>query len=722
MKRNLFLSVALLCSSPLLSAKVGDTLNLTAGFVADGVAGTYTEGAFHLTAAESSRLYDSTKGWAVNGDSGGDSLMCWAHTTSNMIQYWQSYYGVFYKGDEDLPYGSNYTRTYRSNFAHIPDVTVPDPMRLNVMKRFIDTNWLNSAGKVTNGTDWFFTWTSASAGGGYYNEYFGSYDSSTNNQPKTATVTEVSTLENLTAALLPAMGITKQADGSYKQTEAGLIAHLNVGADVAGKFSAHTLTCYGLTLDENGMIKSLVYADSDNNRFNGSLTDDSRSPSLEQAYVKVENGKILLYTDATLKTPLQYGSENHYYLGAVTGINTPQILTKMLAEYSDTANEALIWNGGVNGVWQTVKTDTNTLPGQETGWDVLVNGEEIEAQHQGYYHSYADDNRAVLLNQHGMNGKTNQTQDITIVGKVTPGNITVENGGNYRFINGNLAVLAGTGNVTVRNQGVLTSELSLATREITAEKGGRFSYALSTDTELNSKIAATSGGTIQFRNSSKNSDITYNYTINNRKQADETARSLKGSLIIGDKLDSYGTHLDLLYAYQNTLSLEELTLYSGSSLNAYNNTIVTGTFSALSNDHTADTDPMMKWHLDLSQAHSLIMETEVDMGNNNLILGNTPKHLTLSNSMFPILTYSESSANLSAVLFCNIKTLILDNEQFSSGDWTATDYFAHSYITDETRLILADGFLRLQGLTIPEPTSYALTLLALGCFGMYRRR
>lgn len=721
MKATRILTLILFSTVSSLRADVGDTLDLTNGYIAEGVAGTYSDGEFSLSAKESTRLYDSTKGWAVNGDSLGDSLMCWAHTTSNMLQYWQSYYGVFYKGNKELPYGSDYTRTYRSQWAHIPDVTGPDPMRLNVMKRFIETGWTNSAGKVFEGTDWFFTWTSASAGGGYYSDYFGSYNSSTDYQPQTATVTEVSSLKNLTETLLPAMGITRQADGSYIQTEAGLIAHLNVGADVADKFSAHTLTCYGFTLDENGMIKSLVYADSDNNKLNGTAMDESYvyTPTLEQAYVKVEGDKIMLYTDATLETALTYNSDYHYYLGAVTGINTPESLRNMLEEYSS-ADEALVWNGSATE-WKAQQTDTNTLPDQSTGWDVLVNGDSIEEQHKGYYHSYAEDNRAVLLDAHGMNGMTDEPRDITIVGTITPGSITVENGGNYRLKAENEATIAGNGDVRINDNGKLISELSLGSRNISAAKGGHFSYALSSDTVLTGQISADSGSSVQFRNNSTSGDVTYSYSMDSRSQADATVQALKGKLIIGDKQDIHGTHLDLLYALNSTLTLEELTLYSGTSLNAYNEILVTETFSALRNAQVAAIVPQMKWHLNLSQAHTLEMETAVDMGGNNLKLGNSVKQLTLSSDMFPMVAYSESN-ELKAVLFTNITALDLGNGIVTSGTWTASSYFKHAAITNDTKLVLEEGILSLQGLSIPEPAGTSLNLLALTLLATRRRR
>lgn len=467
MKKTLFLA-SLLYLSPCGLAAVGDTVDFqnasSGGYIAEGVGGYFYYGYYYFDLKSSTRFYDSTKGWAVSGDRYGDSSMCWAHTASNMIQYWQSYYGVFYKGSKELPYGSgDYTRTIVSQMSSANDYTIADPMRLLVAKECINSGFSNSANKVSTGTDWFFTWTDPSAKGGYYSEYFGAY--SYPNQPETAIVTEVSSQANLTPALLSALGITKQGDGSYKQTEAGLIAHLNVGAGDGDSFSAHTLTCYGVTLDSDGNIKSVVYADSDNNRLYGyegtndsSTIDGGKKPTLEEAFVKVENGKVMLYTDMACTQALTYSSENHYYIGGITQINTPEVLKKMLAEYSDTENEAQVWNGGCS-TWSTQTADTNELPTESTGWDVYVNGDDIAAEHQDYYHTYAIDGRDVEFGSHAAEG--NRT--VTVNGTVSANNITISAAG-YEFVAGTDAKITGSGTLRLTDGASLSTELDLGER------------------------------------------------------------------------------------------------------------------------------------------------------------------------------------------------------------------------------------------------------------------
>lgn len=465
MKKTLFLA-SLLCLSPCSFAAVGDTVDFqnmaSGGFIAEGVGGYFSYGYYYSDIKNSTRFYDSTKGWAFSGNSEGDSRMCWAHTASNMIQYWQSYYGVFYKGSKELPYGSDYTRTIQNVFNPANDYTITDPMRLNVAKECINSGFLNQGDKVSTGTDWFFTWTDANAKGGYYSEYFGAY--SYPNQPETAIATSVYTQAELTPTLLSALGITKQGDGTYKQTEAGLIAHLNVGTGDSSNFSAHTLTCYGVTLDSTGNIKAIIYADSDNNKLIGTEGANAIAPagyfqpSLETAYVKEENGKIMLYTDMACTQALTYDTENHYYLEGITQIKTPEVLKKMLAEYSDTQNEAQVWNGG-STTWSTQTADINELPTESTGWDVYVNGADIAAEHQDYYHTYAIDGRDVEFGSHAAEG--NRT--VTINGTVAANNITVSAAG-YEFVAGTNAKIDGAGMLRLTDGASLSTELDLGER------------------------------------------------------------------------------------------------------------------------------------------------------------------------------------------------------------------------------------------------------------------
>ena len=464
MKRTLFLLVIGAATHTTVHAAEGDILDLSQGYVADGVNATITNGVLSdfdkYAVQNSTRFYDSSKGWASANGRYGDSNMCWAHTASNMIQYWQSYYGVFYKGTGTLPYGTDYTRTFKSVFSASNDITVADPMRLNVAKDIINAGFTNTGKRVTEGTNYFFSWVDS--GGGYYSEYFGPIrNGQVAADNHTGIITEVTSLDELKSALFTALGI-KETGGNYVQAESGLIAHINVGVNDA----AHTLTCYGFTLDENQNINSLLIADSDDRWLytygpDNTGNDGSFTPKLEQAFIKVDNGKMHLYEDAAFTTPTV---DSTYSIGAVTHINTPELLQNMLAEYSDVKNEAQVWNGA-SSVWSMQEATTEELPTEATGWDIHVNGEHIATEHHGYYHTYSIDGRAVEFGDHA------SERNVSIVGEVSADSITVS-ASDYSFTKGSAdaAIKAGA-DMTIHSGASLNSELKLQLNKLTLEAG-----------------------------------------------------------------------------------------------------------------------------------------------------------------------------------------------------------------------------------------------------------
>ncbi len=722
MKKTLFLS-ALLSMLPHLHAAVGDTLDLTQGFVAEGVDATFSYGVmtFDKTALQTStRFFDSQKGW-VAGTSYGDSLMCWAHTASNMIQYWQTYYGVFSKKDPvSIPYGSDYKRELYNKMNPSNSPVITDPMRLNVMKALKDSGFSNMGGEVASGTNWFFTWVDSQ--GGYYSEYFGEiHNGQFNYTGQTATITGINSLSTLKSALLPALGITEN-NGTYTQTESGLISHLNV----TDGSNPHTLTCYGLTLNEDGSIKSLIIADSDDCRLRSTEgvigttgPEGTYTPKLTQLYIQTDtDGKLVLYSDESCETAFISGYK--YYVSGITQINTPEVLKNMLAEYSDTANEALVWNGGENGIWQSAEPTTEELPTTATGWDVLVNGDNIEEKHQGYYHSYAEAGRAVVFDSHGMNGST-ETQVVTVTGTVSPGTITVTEGGNYHLQAGAEAAIAGSGAVSIENGGKLSSELNFGTRSITAKSGGHFAYAMTANTVLTGQISGESGSTIQFRNGSTSDSVTYSaaesYDFRNN-----TVASIKGTLVVGDAADTCATKVDFSAVYYGYLTVENLVLYENSSLNTASSTQVMGTYSSLRGLQSAATfsvraaatpGPTLYDSLDLTQADTLVMETSTSLSYNSLIL-------STSNSLTLDMELSTTEAN---ILFTEVGQVTVDGiANTGEKEWEASSFFSGTDMQNYNLVYSAGTVALVFDPLVPEPATSTLGLVALAGLAMRRRR
>lgn len=443
---------------------------------------------------------------------------------------------------------------------------------------------------------------------------------------------------------------------------------------------------------------------------------------LQQVFVSDKDGALYMYEDAACTKLWKFQNQSaDYWITSVTGIETPEVLQNMLAEYSDTANEALVWNGGENGVWQSAEPTTEELPTTATGWDVLVNGDNIEEKHQGYYHSYAEAGRAVVFDSHGMNGST-ETQVVTVTGTVTPGTITVTDGGNYHLQAGAEAAIDGSGAVSIENGGKLSSELNFGTRSITAKSGGHFAYAMTANTVLTGQISGETGSIVQFRNGSSTHDVTYSYDMSDYRLASNTVNAIKGTLVVGDASDSRATNVAFSYAYYGCLTVENLVLYENASLNTADETVVTGTYSSLRglqsaatfSVRAAATAPVLNDSLNLTQAHTLVMETATNLnGNNNKLLLSTSNSLTLQMEL------SELEDN---VLFTNVSAVTVDGLDTTVTTWDATTFFSGENMQNYD-LVFANGNVSLvYAPMVPEPATATLSLLALAALTMRRRR
>ena len=525
MKRVLFL-LPFLAGIPHTYAAVGDTVSSSGIYVADGVviSGAGTD-FLQTSRAESSRLYDSRKGaeWAGSND----SLMCWLHASSNVIQYWQSYYGVFAKPQVGSYY--DYDASFNTGFPEFnqpkplpygrigteaPSSTdesqepVPDGRRLEVARDIylsIPNSSLqprNTGGVFSWAAEWFFRgadkWKKADGNimdlsangtvpntGGYYANYFGKGDYFQQDLSYTTVYSDVqekvSDVHNTTAGnpfgstdtaevkdlLLRGFGVENGV-----QAESGKIICLGTTNSYTG--SGHVITCYGFTTDDDGNLKSVLVAD------NNSKIDTYNSRLIE-LFVKVEKytGKdgaktqqIGLYRKPDFFSPFSTGTEGGVNcLTSISYINTPEVLQHMLAEYSDTENEAQVWNGS-STEWKAQQVNTEELPTEATGWDVNVNGDHIASEHQGYYHTYATDGRSVLFDSHAAEDK----RSVTISGTVAASSIEVAASG-YEFKAGENAQLKAGANLVMRSMSTLQSEISLKLHDLTLESGANLSLS-----------------------------------------------------------------------------------------------------------------------------------------------------------------------------------------------------------------------------------------------------
>lgn len=496
MKRSLFLACFYLAASS-ATAAVGDIIAPSGKEIyhIDGVKintfyGTTNSNYTSVIQAESTRLYDSNKGgpWTGSYSDGTeyDSLMCWPHVATNSIQYWQDVYGVFYKDTgnmaatssgsaRELPNGYRGMETIYEGGVY---VDVNNARELNIAETFYNS-WKNTGGSFGDAADWFFkadstanpwdtngqwsyaaphpgkdydTTFSCGTPGGYYSEYFGNGSSdraafvtiSAAEQTSAANATfAYNDREALKQALLAGLGFAKQDDGSYVQTQEGMMAALSL--------SGHVLNCYGFTTDANGTLNTVLIADSDDG-----------TTLLRELLIKEKNGKLVLY-----RTSSSAYINSSTYIDGVSYISTPESLQNMLAEYRS-LDEAAVWNGKEsNGTWETqVDVVDNVIADETTGWDILVNGDNISTQHHDYYHGYALEGRKVLFDDHA----DAANRRVTINGTVSTPHIEIAAKG-YEFVKGTDGAIAPGADMLIRSGASLSSNVALNLDILSLESG-----------------------------------------------------------------------------------------------------------------------------------------------------------------------------------------------------------------------------------------------------------
>ncbi len=496
MKRSLFLVCFCLAASSAFAA-IGDIIDPTRKVVyhVDGVKMSATYGTASwsyasVVQAESTRLYDSNKGGPWTGsDSDGteyDSLMCWTHVATNSIQYWQDVYGVFYKDTgnmtatasgsaRELPNGYSSTENISEGGVSID---INNARELHIAQAFYNS-WKNTGGSFGDAADWFFKadsttnpwdtngqWSyaaphpdkdyddsfSCGTPGGYYSEYFGNGNSDkaafvTISAAEQATATNATFAYNdrnaLKQALLAGLGFTRQVDGSYIQTQEGMMAALSL--------SGHVLNCYGFTTDANGTLNTVLIADGDDG-----------TTQLQELLIKEVSGKLVLY-----KSNSAAYIDRSTYIDGVSYINTPEVLQNMLKEYRS-LDEAAVWNGKeTNGSWQTqVDVVDSNIADETTGWDVLVNGDNIDTQHHDYYHGYALENRKVLFDDYA----DASNRRVTINGTVSSPHIEIAAEG-YEFVKGTDGSIAAGADMMIRSGASLHSGVELNLNHLSLELG-----------------------------------------------------------------------------------------------------------------------------------------------------------------------------------------------------------------------------------------------------------
>ncbi len=353
-----------------------------------------------------------------------DTALCWGYAAANQIQYWQSYYGVFYKGKKSLKHGYTYEQQYHE--------TLGGAQSLEVGMLFYDS-WNNkgNGGVLEAGLAWYMDGKAVnpSAGsqlngkdsGGYFSNYF------TGSSYTTYSVSGSTSTATLTTYLAELLGYKKNGSTYTKLAD----GHLASMAVQNGSNMGHALTICGFDINANGELV-LKIADSDDQAY-----------GIYNLIVRSNGSQLKLYYD-------DGSSYSDFYMQQLGGIKVNSELVAMRAAY-DAANEGkaeLVWEGGKG--WDKAGYDeADVLPDSVSPWAVYVDGDGISTANAGYYTTYFTENRDVVFND------TASDTAVTLEESVAVGGMTIVNSEKDYSFSGNHSITAtsfsksGTGSVSV---------------------------------------------------------------------------------------------------------------------------------------------------------------------------------------------------------------------------------------------------------------------------------
>ncbi len=354
--------------------------------------------------------YDVHKGY-----DGKDENMCWAATASNVIQYWQDYYGVFYKGEKPLPNGAS---SYTGEGAQY------GKRYLQVFEEFRN-NWENEGGTASSAWSWWFFGfpnslhkTGDNPGGYFFSDYF---------KGPWYTVTSSSPWYDITSpSELTPPEFNRSIISAF--TKVGSAAYISLGTICPrGNRVGHALTCYGYETDANGNITGLYLCNSDDRKKQLFLCDIKKT---KEGYVLLSHG-----TDEGWS----YAGYNDWKIEQISVINTPERLVDMQKTYS---SSDLVWNGGSEN-WVLPETTRGVLPSANSGWEASA------GEGEGMFASFFADGRNVVFNGKG-SGK------VSLQGALAPASVLVDTSTRDYSFSGTGRLTGGDMRLTIQGSGSLT--------------------------------------------------------------------------------------------------------------------------------------------------------------------------------------------------------------------------------------------------------------------------
>lgn len=680
----------------------------------------------------------------ANGIS-NDGSMCWAHAAANVLQYWQSYYGVFSTNKPNLQLG----------YAVKDKDTA---IALGGTQSLKLTKWFYTAGKngggdvcramlsyIGNSSACMYNNQTAGtfadcygAASGYEIYQAGSaksqsFEAKGNNDVFTLQGNTLS--EKLTSLTLQALDCEIR-DGQVVQRSYGNIAEFAIYPSDSS-FTAHSLTLYGFGIDDTGLIDKLYYADSNDQRF-----------QLQTYYIKLgkhgDKEHLFLYDSPDQETSVTYFT-------SLSFIRTPSNLKEKGRQYWDGDLE---WSGtGENGsTWKQgagMGSNAEALPDGKTGWRVLVDGT--------YYDSYFDENRNISFKDAG---------DVTVEGKIHAGAIKISSGAT-KFLAANAdSSIDGTGNVTISDGASLEACLNLGERAVSVEGSGSFTYAAKETVKL-AGLSVADGASATFKDkgvyeisavgtlagqiSVKDAaEIVYRASGDVNVAKLSVADTASASFGNGGKYQvecdaTMGTisvqessRLTLTSSGSDVIQLAGLTISEGSVLET-SKIKVTGAFRTRASEDmaqvasaavlllgdavgtTATSDPVatLNADLDLSGASELTMESTVDMSGKTLTLGRGTTQKLL-NLLQGVNGTQNSNGTYDVTLFKNVGSV----EGLSSASVDADTLFTSNNLTSSSTLVYDSDAktIVLTNVTFDTPEPTTATLALLGLMGLCARR
>lgn len=423
-----------------------------------------------------------------------DANTCWYNSSSNIIQYWQSYYGVFYQGtdkkgtEQELVHGYTYDRDYAQKLGGTQS------LKLDML---MYDSYSNDGGDFLLAAEWYFYGTDWSGGmlsasapaGGYFYEYFDrNYEDHFSDIYKAGCITvqqkvnnsqyhDLGTRTDISNYLKEAFGAQTTETGELISTEVGQIVYLGIfGTDKNGQQGGHALTCYGFETNAEGEVVTLYVTNSDDQAY--------KLFSVDLVY---ENGATYLYQNGQRWS---YASISDWSIDEMEWILTPTVLKNMYKEYSS-QDTPLVWTGDAEK-WEQAK-HIDDLPTSSSGWTA-------EADKTAYASHYYD-NRIVRFDD------TATGRDVLMSGALSPYKVQIDNSsGDYTFtaeadstLNTEELEKTGTGKATFEKARIETKNATVTGGELALQDHSELDISGNLDLGEQGRITVTADSTLSWQ-------------------------------------------------------------------------------------------------------------------------------------------------------------------------------------------------------------------------------